>query len=58
MSKEKRQDSVDKFQNNDKIKIFISNIIAGGVGITLTAAETVIMNDLSFVLRTSFSSRG
>ena len=49
MSKEKRQDSVDRFQNDDKIKIFISNIKAGGVGITLTAAETVIMNDLSFV---------
>lgn len=49
MSKEKRQESVDKFQNNDKIKVFISNIKAGGVGITLTAAETVIMNDLSFV---------
>jgi hypothetical protein len=49
MSKEKRQESVDKFQNNDKIKVFISNIVAGGVGITLTAAETVIMNDLSFV---------
>ena len=49
MSKEKRQESVDRFQNEDKVKIFISNIIAGGVGITLTAAETVIMNDLSFV---------
>lgn len=49
MSKEKRQQSVDKFQNEDKIKIFISNIKAGGVGITLTAAEVVIMNDLSFV---------
>jgi SNF2 family DNA or RNA helicase len=49
MSKEKRQESVDRFQNEDKIKVFISNIIAGGVGITLTAAETVIMNDLSFV---------
>jgi SNF2 family DNA or RNA helicase len=49
MSKERRQESVDKFQNNDKIKVFISNIIAGGVGITLTAAEIVIMNDLSFV---------
>jgi SWI/SNF-related matrix-associated actin-dependent regulator 1 of chromatin subfamily A len=49
MSKEKRQDSVDRFQNEDKIKVFISNIKAGGVGITLTAAETVIMNDLSFV---------
>jgi len=49
MSKEKRQESVDKFQENDKIKVFISNIVAGGVGITLTAAEGVIMNDLSFV---------
>jgi len=49
MSKEKRQESVDKFQTNDKIKVFISNIKAGGVGITLTAAEAVIMNDLSFV---------
>lgn len=49
MSKIKRQESVDKFQNNDKIKVFISNIVAGGVGITLTAAEGVIMNDLSFV---------
>jgi SWI/SNF-related matrix-associated actin-dependent regulator 1 of chromatin subfamily A len=49
MSKEKRQDAVDRFQNDDKVKIFISNIVAGGVGITLTAAEVVIMNDLSFV---------
>lgn len=49
MSKEKRQESVDKFQTNDKVKVFISNIKAGGVGITLTAAEAVIMNDLSFV---------
>jgi len=49
MSKDKRQESIDKFQNNDKTKLFIGNIIAAGVGITLTAAETVIMNDLSFV---------
>ena len=49
MSKDKRQESVDRFQNDDKVKVFISNIIAGGVGITLTAADTVIMNDLSFV---------
>jgi SNF2 family DNA or RNA helicase len=49
MSKDKRQDSVDRFQNDDKIKVFIGNIKAAGVGITLTAAEVVIMNDLSFV---------
>ena len=49
MSKDRRQESVDRFQNEDKIKIFIGNIKAAGVGITLTAAEVVIMNDLSFV---------
>ena len=49
MSKDKRQDSVDKFQNEKKYQIFIGNIKAAGVGITLTAAEVVIMNDLSFV---------
>jgi SWI/SNF-related matrix-associated actin-dependent regulator 1 of chromatin subfamily A len=49
MSKEKKQESVDRFQNENKIKIFISNIVAGGVGITLTAGEVVVMNDLSFV---------
>ena len=45
----KRQNAVDEFQNNDKIKVFVGNLKAAGVGITLTAAEAVIMNDLSFV---------
>jgi SWI/SNF-related matrix-associated actin-dependent regulator 1 of chromatin subfamily A len=49
MSKDRRQESVDRFQNEDKVKVFIGNIKAAGVGITLTAAEVVIMNDLSFV---------
>jgi len=49
MSKDVRQMSVDRFQNDDKVKIFIGNIKAAGVGITLTAADVVIMNDLSFV---------
>jgi SWI/SNF-related matrix-associated actin-dependent regulator 1 of chromatin subfamily A len=49
MSKPQRQYSVDEFQNNDKIKVFVGNLKAAGVGITLTAAEAVIMNDLSFV---------
>jgi SNF2 family DNA or RNA helicase len=49
MNKDRRQENVDRFQNDDKIKVFIGNIKAAGVGITLTAAEVVIMNDLSFV---------
>ena len=49
MSKPARQHSVDQFQENDKIKVFIGNLKAAGVGITLTSAEAVIMNDLSFV---------
>jgi SWI/SNF-related matrix-associated actin-dependent regulator 1 of chromatin subfamily A len=44
-----KQKSVDAFQNNDKVKVFVGNIKAAGVGLTLTAAEAVIMNDLSFV---------
>ena len=49
MKKEQRQESVDKFQTDPNTKIFVSNIVAGGVGITLTEAEVVIFNDLSFV---------
>jgi len=48
-SKNQRQESVDRFQNDDKVKVFVGNLKAAGVGITLTAAEVVIMNDLSFV---------
>jgi SWI/SNF-related matrix-associated actin-dependent regulator 1 of chromatin subfamily A len=48
-SNPKRQHAVDEFQNNDKIKVFVGNLIAAGAGITLTAGEAVIMNDLSFV---------
>jgi SWI/SNF-related matrix-associated actin-dependent regulator 1 of chromatin subfamily A len=48
-SKPHRQKAVDDFQENDKIKVFVGNLTAAGVGITLTAAEAVIMNDLSFV---------
>ena len=49
MSKPERQYSVDQFQDNPKVKVFVGNIKAAGVGITLTAAEAVIMNDLSFL---------
>ena len=44
-----RQQAVDSFQNDDKTRVFVGNLKAAGVGLTLTAAEVVIMNDLSFV---------
>lgn len=49
MSKAERQYSVDQFQDNEKVKVFVGNIKAAGVGITLTAGEAVVMNDLSFL---------
>jgi SWI/SNF-related matrix-associated actin-dependent regulator 1 of chromatin subfamily A len=48
-SKPQRQYAVDQFQDNEKIKVFVGNLKAAGVGLTLTSAEVVIMNDLSFV---------
>ncbi len=48
-TKPQRQYAVDQFQENDKIKVFVGNMKAAGVGLTLTAAEAVIINDLSFV---------
>jgi SWI/SNF-related matrix-associated actin-dependent regulator 1 of chromatin subfamily A len=49
MSKTKRQASVDQFQEDPTKTVFVANLKAGGVGITLTAAEAVVKNDLSFV---------
>ncbi len=37
-----KQESVDKFQEDKKIKIFSGMIIASGVGITLTAASKLM----------------
>jgi SWI/SNF-related matrix-associated actin-dependent regulator 1 of chromatin subfamily A len=48
-TKPSRQKSVDDFQENDKIRVFVGNTKAAGVGITLTSAEAVIFNDISFV---------
>jgi len=48
-SKPARQKAVDDFQEDEKVMVFCGNIKAAGVGLTLTAGEAVIMNDLSFL---------
>ena len=46
---EKRQSMVDHFQNDERIRLFAANIIAGGIGNNLTAATQVVFNDLDWV---------
>lgn len=49
MSQKDRQVSVDRFQNDENVMVFVGNIKAAGTGLTLTAGEAVVMNDLSFL---------
>lgn len=49
MVQHERQYSVDQFQENEKVKVFVGNIRAAGTGITLTSGDAVIFNDLSFL---------
>ena len=46
---EQRMDAVDAFQNDPNINVCLCNIIAGGVGITLTAGTHVLFQDLDWV---------
>jgi hypothetical protein len=46
---DKRQALVDRFQTDDGIRVFLANIIAGGIGTNLTAATQVVFNDLDWV---------
>jgi SWI/SNF-related matrix-associated actin-dependent regulator 1 of chromatin subfamily A len=45
----KRQSLVDRFQQDDNVRVFLANILAGGIGVNLTAATQVVFNDLDWV---------
>jgi SNF2 family DNA or RNA helicase len=49
MSDKEKQKSVDRFQNDDKVRVFIGNIKSAGVGITLTSANYTIFNSFDWV---------
>ena len=44
-----RQDVVDRFQQEEDVRVFLANIVAGGTGVNLTAATQVVFNDLDWV---------
>ena len=49
MDKESRQRSVDAFQEDESVKVFIGSIHAAGVGLTLTAGSTAVFAELDWV---------
>lgn len=43
-----RQDLINEYTEDDSIFIFLLSTKAGGLGINLTAADTVIIHDIDF----------
>lgn len=48
MSEKKKQSAVDSFQNDKKTRVFVGQINAAGVGITLTAGHYLVFNSINY----------
>ena len=49
MSLKEKDEAIKNFNSDPNVMIFIGNIIAAGVGITLTSSRVVIFNNFSYV---------
>lgn len=49
MTLRQKEDAISQFMNNPDVMIFIGNLKAAGVGITLTVSRTLIFNDFDYV---------
>ncbi|MHB8146714.1 MAG: DEAD/DEAH box helicase [Vulcanimicrobiaceae bacterium] len=49
MTANQRQLAIDRFQGDPRAQVFLGQMQAAGVGITLTAAQTLIFNDIGFI---------